>query len=122
MDRNDLLSTAGETLAYAEDYLDTRIELVKLNVAEKGAQSGAKLLTIGIVGGIALVAAGCFTLALAIWLGELIGSLPLGFVIVGLGYLIVAAILYIFRKEILTTPLLRALITLMFKPNSHEPH
>ena len=115
MDRNDLLSTAGETLAYAEDYLDSRIELVKLNVAEKGAESGAKLLSIGIVGVIGLAATSCFTIALAIWLGELMSSMPLGFVVVGVGYLIMAAILFIFRRAILTTPLLRALIKQMFK-------
>lgn len=115
MDRYDLLSTAGETLAYAEDYLDTRIELVKLTVAEKGAESGAKLLTIVILAVVGAFAASCFTIALALWLGELMDSLPLGFVVVGVGYLIAAAILFIFREAILTTPLLRAFIKQIFK-------
>ncbi len=117
MNRNDILSTAGETLAYAEDYLDTRIELIKLNVAEKGAQSGASVLALAIVGTIGLFALGCFTIALSIWLGGLVDSYALGFLIVGAIYSIIAIILYLLRETLLTTPLLRALITQLFKPN-----
>jgi len=115
MDRNDLLSTAGETLAYAEDYLDTRIELLKLGVAEKGAKSGANVLAMVIVATVAMFSLGCFTVALSIWLGGLLESMPLGFVVVGLAYLLFAAILFLFRETILTTPLLRALIKQLFK-------
>ena len=115
MNRNDILSTAGETLAYAEDYLDTRIELLKLNVAEKGAQSGANVLAIAIVSVVAIFSLGCFTVALSIWIGSLISSFALGFLIVGVVYLLLASLLYIFRETFLTTPLLRALITQLFK-------
>jgi len=115
MDRNDLLSTAGETLAYAEDFIDTRIELLKLNIAEKGAHSGANVLTLIILSTVGLFAAACFTVALSLWLGGLLESMPLGFLVVGLVYLFLATILFIFRERILTTPLLRALITQLFK-------
>ena len=115
MDRNDILSTAGETLAYAEDYLDTRIELLKLNVAEKGAQSGANVLAISIVCVVATFALGCFTVALSIWIGGLVKSLALGFLLVGIIYVFFAILLYVLRERLLTTPLLRALITQLFK-------
>ena len=115
MNRNDILSTAGETLAYAEDYLDTRIELIKLSVAEKGAQSGANVLAIAIVGVIALFALGCFTIALSIWLGSLVESLALGFLIVGVIYVVIAVLLFLLRETLLATPILRALITQLFK-------
>ncbi|MFK8056094.1 MAG: phage holin family protein [Saprospiraceae bacterium] len=115
MNRNDLLSTAGETLAYAEDFIDTRIELLKLNVAEKGAKSGANVLAFAILGTVGLFALGCFTVALSIWIGSLLSSMALGFAAVGLVYLIFAALLFLFREAILTTPLLRALITQLFK-------
>ncbi len=117
MNRNDILSTAGETLAYAEDYLDTRIELIKLNVAEKGAQSGASVLAIAIVGTIALFALGCFTIALSIWLGSLVSSMALGFVIVGFIYVVIAVLLFLMRETLLAAPILRALITQLFKSN-----
>ena len=56
MTRNDLLETAGETLAYAEDYVDTRIELAKLAVAEKGARLAADAIAGLVVATLALFA------------------------------------------------------------------
>ena len=122
MDRNDLLSTAGETLAYAEDYLDTRIEMLKLDVAEKGAVGGANAIALIIVAIVGLFATGCLTVALALLVATWVDSLILGFLIVGVFYLICCALLYTFRETLLTTPLLRALITQLFKSQAHGPH
>lgn len=121
MTRNDLLETAGETLAYAEDYVDTRIELAKLGIAEKGARLAADAIAGLIVATLALFAVACLTIALAIWLGWLVHSYALGFVIVGILYLIVGAILFATRKAVLATPILQALIASLFKPEDPNP-
>ena len=121
MTRNDLLETAGETLAYAEDYIDTRIELAKLSVAEKGSKLAADAIAGLIVATLGLFALGCLTVALAIWLGWLVHSYAWGFVIVGALYLVLGAILFATRKTTLTTPILQALIASLFKPEDPNP-
>ena len=121
MTRNDLLATAGETLAYAEDYVDTRIELVKLGVAEKGSRLAADVLAGLIVATLAIFALACLTIALAIWLGWLVASYALGFVIVGVLYLAIGGTLFALRKRLLATPILQSLIASLFKPEDPNP-
>lgn len=121
MTRNDLLETAGETLAYAEDYVDTRIELAKLGIAEKGSRLAADAIAGLIVATLGLFAMACLTIALAIWLGWLVHSWALGFVIVGVLYLIIGGILFATRKSTLATPILQALISSLFKPEDPNP-
>ena len=113
--RDDLLATAGETLAYAEDYFETKVELIKLDVVDKGTRLGASAIA-GIVVAVLGLAGGLFlSLALALWLGYLVSSYPLGFVIVGLFFLLVAGLTFAFRKPLLTKPILTALISSLFK-------
>ena len=121
MTRNDLLATAGETLVYAEDYVDTRIELVKLGVAEKGSKLAADAIAGLIVATLGIFALACLTIALAIWLGWLVGSYALGFVLVGVLYLAVGAVLFALRERLLATPILQSLIASLFKPEDPNP-
>ena len=118
--RDDLLATAGETLAYAEDYFETRVELIKLDVADKGTRLGADAIAGAVVAVLGLAGGLFLSLALAIWLGYLVGSYPLGFVIVGLLFLLIAGLTFAFRKPLLTKPILAALISGLFKSDEQE--
>ncbi len=120
MNRDQLLATAGETLAYAEDLFTTKVELVKLDVAEKGARIGADVISGIIVAILGLAGLLFLFLALAIWLGYLVGSYALGFVIVGVFFLILAAILFAVRESLLARPILKSLISSLFKPKTNE--
>ena len=123
MNRDELLTTAGETLAYAEDLFETKVELIKLDVAEKGSKVGADVISGVIVGILALTAGLFLSLALALWLGYLVSSYPLGFVIVGVFYLMIAGVLFAMRKTLLPQPILKALISSLFKTKQDEqPH
>lgn len=123
MNRDELLTTAGETLAYAEDLFETKVELIKLDVAEKGSKVGADVISGVIVGILALTAGLFLSLALALWLGYLVSSYPLGFVIVGVFYLLIAGVLFAMRKTLLAQPILKALISSLFKTKQDEqPH
>lgn len=119
MKPNDLLATAGETLAYAEDYLDTRIELIKLSVAEKGSKSAADILAVGIVATLGLFALSAFSIAFALVLGAYLDSYPWGFTIVGLLYTFFAVLLFITRRVLLVQPILKQLINTLFNSNSN---
>ncbi len=120
MNRNQLLATAGETLAYAEDLFETKVELVKLDVADKGARIGADVISGIIVAVLGLSGALYLNIALALWLGYLVGSYALGFVIVGAFYLLLAVILFALRKSLLAKPILKALINSLFKNKPNE--
>ena len=119
--RDDLLATAGETLAYAEDYFETKVELIKLDVADKGTRAGANAIAGAVVAVLGLAGGLFLSLALAIWLGYLVGSYALGFVIVGVFFLLIAALTFVFREPLLAKPILAALISSLFKPEGERP-
>ena len=120
MDRNTLLATAGETIAYAEDYIETRIDMVKLEVADKGTRVAAQTITYVICATLGLFALSALSIALAFWLGALLDSVALGFLIVGLIYLVIAAIVFALRETLLEKPILHALIANLFKYPKHD--
>ncbi len=120
MNRDQLLATAGETLAYAEDFFETKVELVKLDVAEKGARIGADVISGIIVAVLGLAGSLFLFLGLAIWLGHLVGSYALGFVIVGVFFILLAAILFALRESLLARPILKSLISSLFKSKPNE--
>ena len=120
MNRDQLLATAGETVAYAEDLFNTKIELVKLDVAEKGARIGADVISGVIVAVLGIASLLFLSIGLAIWLGYLVESYALGFVIVGAFYLLLAVLLFALRKSLLATPILKSLISSLFKNKTNE--
>lgn len=119
MTRNELLATAGETVAYAEDYIETRIRLAKLELAERSTVAAAAASAGAIVGGLSAVGALFLSVALALWIGSLGGSYALGFVVVGLVYLLVAVAVYLFRRPLLTRPLMQQILRRLFPERTH---
>ena len=59
MHRDQILTAAGETIAYAEDYIETRIHLAKLTVAEQGSKTAADLIAFAVIGLFRFVRALC---------------------------------------------------------------
>lgn len=115
MNRHDLLATAGETIAYAEDYVDTRIEMLKLDAAQRGSQIVGQLILGGVIAFVFTVAVAAFSIALALWLGSLLGSSALGFVVVGAFYALVGAVCVVFHEYLLTEHILKGVISAIFK-------
>jgi len=116
MKRDELLVTAGETIAYAEDYLDTKLEIVKLSVAEHGTKTAADLIAGAVVGVLGLFALASLSIALALVIGQAVDSYALGFTLVGVAYIVLAVAMYLLRKWLLVTPILKALLKSLFNP------
>jgi len=116
MQRDQLLSTAGETIAYAEDYIETRIQIAKLTVAEKGSTGAASAIAFAAVGILGLFALAALSIAAGLAIGAALDSLALGFVIVGVFYILLAVLLFALRKQLLIQPALRVLISSLFNP------
>jgi len=88
----------------AGEYLETRIELVKLQSVDKTSDvisSFAAGLAVIVV---AILAVIVLSTGLALWLGELFGRYYYGFFIVGGFYLVLAFIMFFFRKKLFVGP------------------
>lgn len=82
------------------DYVSDRLRLFKLQTYAKTSKSGAALIYTIVAILLVLFALNFVFIALAIFLGEILGSLSLGFAIVALFTIIVVAIIIRTRKSI----------------------
>lgn len=103
-----------------QDYLNTRILLMRLDVSERVAKTLAllfKRVVVLMVFGIFLIFA---SVAASVWVGELYGSLPLGFLAVSAVYLFIALILWIFSKPLVEYPFMNSIIKVLFETKDDE--
>lgn len=104
----DLLQKTG-------DFLETRVELMKLQAVDKATGIGSSLVSSIIL--IIVVSLMLITLniGIAVWLGNLLGEVYYGFFAVSGFYLLIAVLLYLFRHTWLMKPMQDILIKKMLK-------
>jgi tetrahydromethanopterin S-methyltransferase subunit F len=104
-----------DLLSKTTDYLETRVELLELKAIGKTALVTSSFVS-GLVIGILLSLVLIFIhLGIAIWLGAISGQLYYGFFIVAAFYILIAALIYFFRKQLLETPVKNAIIKNLVK-------
>ncbi|VXC06642.1 conserved hypothetical protein [Flavobacterium sp. 9AF] len=94
----------------AQDYTKSSIELIKLNAIDKTADITASLtfrLTFGLI--VAMFSL-FVNIGISLYLGKLVGEMYLGFMLVSAFYLLLAVLLFIFRKNLIKTPITNLVI------------
>ena len=103
-----------------KSYLELQKEYMTLDAAEKlivllsAAALGAICLVIGAMALFFLL------FALAAWVGQLSGSVALGFLIMGVALLLLMAVVYFKRKQWIIQPLARLVVGLFVRDDEEE--
>lgn len=105
MEKENLLTTIGETTEYGRLYLEQEKDLLKLEVAEKIAATTSSLISLAVISLLSLVAFLFFSLTAGLYLAQLLGSYPLAFLIVSMSFLLLAIGVYFFRNRMVTRPI-----------------
>ena len=84
----------------AAAYIEARLELTRLATYDKTAILASATLFFVVVSGLASITILLFSIALAMYLGKLMGAAYLGFATVALFYLFLACLMFLFRKSI----------------------
>jgi hypothetical protein len=109
-----------ELINKLKEHLNTRMELGKLTLIEKGVLLFANLITDGLVI-VFLILAFLFTsLAFGFYFSELLGNTFSGFFVVALFYFIVALIIYLIKDKYLEKPIINGMIKKIFKDDGGE--
>ncbi len=101
-------------------YLNTRMELGKLTLIEKGVLLFANLLTDGLVVVFLILGFLFVSLASGFYFSELFGNTFAGFFIVALFYFIVAFVIYLIKDKYLEKPIINGAIKKIFKNENEE--
>ncbi|HRN73497.1 MAG TPA: phage holin family protein [Ginsengibacter sp.] len=102
------------------DYTETQVELLKLKSVQKSAQlfsAGIVALILSILGLLVLI---LISIGLSFYLGKVLGSYHLGFFLTGAIYVILALIIFVFRKKLLQSSLSNWLIGLLLEESENE--
>lgn len=94
-----------------EQYLKTSLDILKLNSVEKSAEIISSIIT-GVLLFILFVLFTLFiNIGLSLFIGKLLNNNYLGFLILSLFYLILGIFLYIFRHQLVKSPISNLIIS-----------
>lgn len=100
----DQPNAIGSLFETAGDYLETRVDLLKLKTVDKSSDVISSVVSNIVI--MLIISFGVFILniGISIWLGTVLGEIWYGFFIVGGFYVLLAVILFIFRNKWLKGP------------------
>ncbi len=101
----NIAKNIGTLYNKAEQYSKTSLELIKLNVIDKSSDVISSLAVIVSLSLILAVFSLFFNIGIALLLGKAFESYAIGFFIVSGFYLVVAIVVYIFRKSLIKIPI-----------------
>lgn len=110
-----VFSKVEELADNAKEYVNTRIESLKLNAAEKSSVIVANGVARIVVAIVFLFFIALASIALSLVLGEWLGKIWAGFLVVGCFYLFLGIIIWFARGKLIRVPVMNALIQQLFK-------
>jgi putative superfamily III holin-X len=97
------------------DYLETKIQLIKLNAIDKASHIISAILSQLIILVIAAFVMFLLNIGVALWIGSLLGKLYYGFFILSAFYLLIGILIFIFKKKWIKKPINNFLIKELLK-------
>ena len=110
----EILQTAGETFEYANLYVQKQIELLKLEGAERVAKSTSSIVTLAVLAFLATMVTVMLSITIGFALGEALGSYALAFLIITGVYTLFGLLVYFFKKQLVTNPILSVVLASLF--------
>ena len=99
----------------AGDYVETRLDLLKLKTADKSADIISSIASRHLILSIVIIFIIILNIGIALLLGELLGKLYYGFFILAGFYLITGLILYMNRRTWFKVPVTNLILRKIFK-------
>ena len=109
-----------ELAGSVKEYIHTRIELVKLQAAEKTSSVIANMVAGLVAAMIFLLVALLLSVALSLLIGAAIGKMWAGFAIVAGFYLLIGIIVWMARGKLIRIPVMNALIRQLFSTDEED--
>ena len=98
-----------------ENYFKSNIELLKLNAIKQSATLASTLISKQIFGFAFVIILLMLNVGTALWIGSCLGQLYYGFFIVAAFDILLFLLLFAFRKSIIETPIINAIVEKMDK-------
>ncbi len=107
---DQILENTGMVTEYSRMYIDKQKRLLKLDIAEKSAKVGSSLITTVALALVVSFLVLFLSVTVAFSLGALWESYALGFLAVTGFYLLVTFVILVFKRNLITNPVLNAIV------------
>jgi predicted transporter len=111
---------AEELASHLKEYLNSKIDSVKLDAAEKSSKLLSNFTATIVVALIAFLSVSFISMSVAFGIAKLTGELFLGFLSVGLFYLLCGILLWVYREKFIRMPMMNSILQHLFKDENHE--
>ncbi|MEX0966200.1 MAG: phage holin family protein [Bacteroidia bacterium] len=106
-----------EPVHHLAEYIETRLELFRLQLLDKLSSTFSTLASLAIVACFFLFFVIFSSVALALLLGKWLGDYYIGFAIISGFYLLLTIIFFIFKRQLIYNPILNKMVTVFFPEN-----
>lgn len=110
----DTFAKAEELAEHVKEYINNRMDSVKLNAAEKSSKLAATVIASVVVAMFFISFLFFASTALAFVFSKLTGALSWGFLIVAGIYLLLGALVWLLKDRILQLPIMNAMLQQLF--------
>lgn len=104
----------------AENYTKTSIELVKLQAIDKTSEIISSLAVVISIAFIVAIFTLFLNIGVAIWIGDALDNMALGFLIVSGFYAVVGLIIFVGRKSLIRVPIDNLIVGTLLKDKSRN--
>jgi len=112
---NSIIDHIENLVSRAGDIAETKVELWKLRAVGKLSETVSSLISVIAIVILIVTAIIILSLGIAFWIGSEIGKTSYGFFIVGGFYVLVGFLVYVFRRQLIKTPLSNLIINKFIK-------
>jgi hypothetical protein len=113
---DELRSLGEETF----DYLKLRWASMRLATVERLSDSASRAAGAVVAGVVILIALMFLMIALALWIGEMLGHASLGFLIAGGGFLLIGVVLWLVGRRLFAGTMVRFFVDMFFTDNDYR--
>jgi hypothetical protein len=101
-------------------YLESRFELTQVELVHRASRIAFLVSTVAAVAVILTIGLTLASIGLAVIIGRSLGHLYQGFLVVGAGYAVLALLVYLLRKPLLSMPITNFVVWIVFSPDNEE--
>lgn len=120
MTKSPLSQALTELVNSIRRYVELRLNIVKLELLEKSARTVSLTLAVVFLLTIFLLFLFFFSLAAALWAGDLLQHKALGYLCVAAFYLLLCIILFFFRRKLFLRSVIKHLSEIFFEGNNKK--
>jgi predicted membrane metal-binding protein len=115
MTTNKVYEKFSEIFTHVENYIEARVSLLKLDLAEKSAKMLSLMIGLLILGFVLTTTFLFFLISIALFLGEILGSYSLSFGLITLLMIVLVVFLILYRTQLIESPIANAIIRKLYE-------